>query len=55
MILDLGRFTRKGVDIGPCEPCINLWGTRHGKNRVCKSKKEAVEDRETTDLFAMAK
>ena len=48
-------FHQKGVDGGPGVPCRNLKGTKHGKSRGCKTRKEAVEDRETTDLSAMVK
>ena len=48
------EFHQKVVDGGPCESCRNLRGTKHGKSRCCKTRKKAVEDRETTDLSAMA-
>ena len=31
------------------------WGAKHGKSRGCKTTKEVVEDRETTNLSAMVK
>ena len=35
----------------------DTWGylTKHGKSRGCKTRKEAEEDRETTDLSAIVK
>uniref|UniRef100_A0A8C4N8B4 Caspase family p20 domain-containing protein n=1 Tax=Eptatretus burgeri TaxID=7764 RepID=A0A8C4N8B4_EPTBU len=46
--------TNKGVDGGLCEPCRNLGAggePRHGKSRGCETRKNVVEDRETTDLL----
>ena len=69
-MLDFSSFTRRGlmvdrvwwtVDVdstrsgGPCVPC-RKWGRKqHARSRGCKTRKEVVEDRETTDLSAMAK
>ena len=55
MILDLGSFTKKGVESRLCESCRNLGGRKHRKNRVCKTRNEVVEDRETTELSVMVK
>jgi len=47
---------QKGVDGGPCEPGSYLVGgegggeANHGKNRGCKIRKEAVEDKLPTCL-----
>ena len=49
------EFHQKGVDGGPHAPCRNLGRTKHGKGRECNTIKDAVEERETTDLHAMAK
>ena len=54
MILDLGSFTRSGlmVEVSALQkPEV----TKRGKSRGCKTRKEVVEDRETTDLSAMGK
>ena len=48
-------FHQKGVDGGSRVPCRNLGGTKHRKSRGCKTIKEVIEDRETTDLSVMAK
>ena len=48
-------FHQNGVNSGSCEPCRNLRGTKHRKSRGCKTRKEAGEDKETTDLSAMVK
>ena len=47
------QFHQKEVDGGPRVPCRNLGGTKHGKSRGRKTRKEAGEDRETTDLSWM--
>ena len=40
------EFHQTGVDGGPYVPCRNLEGTKHGKNRGCKTRKEEVEERD---------
>ena len=36
-----GEF-HKGVAVGLCAPCRNLWGTEHKNSRGCKTQKEAI-------------
>ena len=48
-------FHQKGVDGGLRAPFRNLVGTKQGKSGGCKTRKDALEDRETTDLSAMGK
>ena len=55
MILDLGRFTRRGLMVDWVIPAKNLGETKHRKSKGCKTRKEAVEDRETNDLSVTAK
>ena len=55
MVLDLGSFTRRGLLVDCVRPA-DTWGrTNHGEGRGCKSRKEAEEDRENTDLSVMVK
>ena len=57
MILDFVNFTRKGLMVDHVSPEEigkgGGGGTKHGKNRGCKTRKEAVEDGETPDLSVM--
>ena len=54
MVLNLASL--EVVNGGPRASCRYLgMRTKHGEGRMCKTRKEAVEDRETTDLSAMGK
>ena len=53
-ILDLGGLLRMRL-IVDCVSLAESWGRKNGKNRGCKTRKEAGEDRETTDLSVMTK
>ena len=52
MILDFGSFARRGLMMDHVSPAEN-WGTKHRNRRGCKTRKEAVEDKETTGLSVM--
>ena len=56
MILDLGRFTRRGFMVD-CLPCRKLRGWRGDAfdRAEGKTRKETVEDREITKLSLMVK
>ena len=47
------KFQQKGDDHRPCVPFRNMEGTKHRKSRGCKTRKEVVEDKKTTDLSGM--
>ena len=47
------KFQHKWVDAGPCMKPGR--GTKNRNNRGCKTTKEAVGDRENTDLSVMVK
>ena len=54
-----GSLTRWGLPVDRVHPA-EIWeegegGIKHRKSRGCKTREEAVEDAETTDLSAMAK
>ena len=51
MILDLSIFMRRGFLVDHVHPAETL----RGESRGCKTRKEAVVDRDTTDLSAMVK
>ena len=63
MILDLGSFPRKGLIVDRASYAKTLGegvgvegGTaKHGRSRGCKTIKEVVEDRETTNLSPVTK
>jgi len=44
------EFLEKEIDGGPCVPCKNLGGTEPREGRGCKTKKEVVEYRKTTEI-----
>ena len=56
MILDESNFTRRDFMVD-CVHSEETWEgvTKHGKSRGRKTIKEAGKDRQTTDLFVMAK
>ena len=57
MILDFRSFTRMGLMVNRTDPA-KTWergGERSGKSRGCNTRKEAVKDKETTDLSEMGK
>ena len=56
MILDFRSITRRELLVDsmcPAETWREGGGAYHRKSRGCKSRKEAVEDSETTDLSVM--
>ena len=59
MTLTFWEFHQKGVESGPHLPCRYLTGCGRGggekpvKSKGCKTRKEAVEDKEITDLSTM--
>ena len=55
-IVDFGSFTRRELLVNRMLP-TDTWGRgiNHREGRGCKTRKEVEEDRETTNLSAMAK